>query len=1007
MKKKLLILSSSLVLALLFFVFTGKAVSFADLTFTSFKTGVKAIDFKWQSAYTIVGTLPDKSTIKFIDKNGAYDYYTGGTGEYTSDKPACASSHAIINATPGGTGASTSAGGQFRAQWLLGGAGTGNGGCQPETTTIINIGDGNNSKYTYEFSGTSIVNMNGGNKFNQDKKISSAGDVYSLVGTPCSSIIVYKNGTATFYPIKSSPTTITPAKIPYSPSCYLDLLGYGQIGYTGGTPNNTNANGGFVIPVLGTPGSSPSVPIPASTGSTSNSGGGPTSSEDCLSSGGPLSWITCAVFDGITGLESTIENEVASLLKVTPINFSTTCSPNDNSGCIFNVWANFRIYGNLFLIIALLIAVLVEAIGGGMVANYTIKKMIPRILVAVILINLSIYVVAIMIDVFNILGAGVYDLIKQPFLAAGVWHIMVGGGTGILTTLAGGGAATLLLIGIIGDGIGFLLLTIAVPAILAVIGVLITIVIRQGLIIFLTITAPIAFALYCLPNTEQYFKKWWDLLIKTLVVYPVVMLVIAIANVTAVVFGSLSSDNSWNQILGIIAGIIPLFLIPFAFKISGGVISQVSGMTKKGADWANKSLRGDPRDPNSRYNTARRRAQAGREQNGTSVGAIGTRLRHGGGGAAIRRSARTGAAGAQELASNPINEQWKGNADYNDAGIIMSAMATGAMSRQQGEFELNRLATANGGAAAGAVAAARQIRQSAGTGDAFLAQKVAAGYGYNTDSGEDPGIGHDRLVRDVARSTGCDYTTDAQGRTVLDTNDDNYGVASQKLIAAKGALGAAGFGHLGDTSVEYNPIKAVSRQDKTAYLNNKPSAFIAQGQGAAEAASKPGAGVAEYAAVAQAQEELQGIISSATASPDQRTAATEGLGHITSFIAGDAGYQAFAGSAAPGGVAGPPSPAYTQAVAQARRASDDVRVVGGLPPAPPTPPPAPPAPPTPPPAPPAPPTPPTYPRWSDDIIDIDSSGRPRTPSGKFMSYENADVAEANADLIRDNLPPKI
>ena len=336
MKKKLLILSSSLVLALLFFVFTGKAVSFADLTFTSFTTGVKAIDFKWQSAYTIVGTLPDKSTVKFVDKNGAYDYYTGGTGEYTSDKPACASSHAIINATPGGTGASTSAGGQFRAQWLLGGAGTGNGGCQPETTTIINIGDGNNSKYTYEFSGTSIVNMNGGNKFNQDKKISSAGDVYSLVGTACSSIIVYKNGTATFYPIKSSPTTITPAKIPYSPSCYLDLQGYGQIGYTNGSPSTVNANGGFVIPVLGTPGSSPSVPIPASSGSVS-SGGSTTSSPDCLSSGGPISWITCAVFDGISILESTLENEVASLLKVTPVNFSTTCNQNDNSGCIFNL----------------------------------------------------------------------------------------------------------------------------------------------------------------------------------------------------------------------------------------------------------------------------------------------------------------------------------------------------------------------------------------------------------------------------------------------------------------------------------------------------------------------------------------------------------------------------------------------------------------------------------------------------------------------------------------------
>ena len=897
MKKKLLILSSSLVLALLFFVFTGKAVSFADLTFTSFKTGVKAIDFKWQSAYTIIGTLPDKSTIKFTDSNGANDYYTGGTGEYTSDKPACASSHAIINATPGGTGASTSAGGQFRAQWLLGGAGTGNGGCQPETTTIINIGDGNNSKYTYEFSGTSIVNMNGGNKFNQDKNISPAGDVYSLVGTPCSSIIVYKNGTATFYPIESSPTTITPAKIPYSPSCYLDLLGYGQIGYTNGPPSTVNANGGFVIAVLGTPGSSPSVPIPASTGSTSNSGGGPTSSEDCLSSGGPLSWITCAVFDGITGLESTIENEVASLLKVTPINFSTTCSPNDNSGCIFNVWANFRIYGNLFLIIALLIAVLVEAIGGGMVANYTIKKMIPRILVAVILINLSIYVVAIMIDVFNILGAGVYDLIKQPFQAAGVWHIMVGGGTGILTTLAGGGAATLLLIGIIGDGIGFLLLTIAVPAILAVIGVLITIVIRQGLIIFLTITAPIAFALYCLPNTEQYFKKWWDLLIKTLVVYPVVMLVIAIANVTAVVFGSLSSDNSWNQILGIIAGIIPLFLIPFAFKISGGVISQVSGMTKKGADWANKSLRGDPRDPNSRYNKAKDKAQAGRNRQGTSIGMLNARRR--------RKGGRVGMAERQRVMGEAYGAKVASSSEVFQANLQNDAVMDCVADRDGFQKRINAASGAEREQLIAAQSIAKTIPDNAAFQAAAIMQKSVTGRSYANVKDISDGYGgtlvggeaQNRAMVNDAMLGINDVSVDRQGNY----QGTGASAARNRLNAMKANMDASGNSHLGNSGEgeAYNPITATSKK-KLEQLAEQPNAVQALAEHAAKQAnSGRQAGVEEAARIRQ---ELSNI-ANGPGSGIAKEAAAQGVQRIDSTAVA---YQAM-----PNGFIGPGTPLST------------------------------------------------------------------------------------------------
>jgi hypothetical protein len=85
--------------------------------------------------------------------------------------------------------------------------------------------------------------------------------------------------------------------------------------------------------------------------------------------------------------------------------------------------------------------------------------------------------------------------------------------------------------------IQFLLLFVILPAAIALIGVLLTLVIRQGIIIFLVIVSPIAFALYCLPNTEQYFQKWWDLLFKTLLVYPIIMVIFSISQVMAAIFG--------------------------------------------------------------------------------------------------------------------------------------------------------------------------------------------------------------------------------------------------------------------------------------------------------------------------------------------------------------------------------------------------------------------------------------------------------------------------------------
>jgi len=48
------------------------------------------------------------------------------------------------------------------------------------------------------------------------------------------------------------------------------------------------------------------------------------------------------------------------------------------------------------------------------VEAYTLKKMLPRILIAAILINLSIYLVAALVDMSNVFGGGITYLINEP-----------------------------------------------------------------------------------------------------------------------------------------------------------------------------------------------------------------------------------------------------------------------------------------------------------------------------------------------------------------------------------------------------------------------------------------------------------------------------------------------------------------------------------------------------------------------------------------------------------------
>src|SRR5206468_11271700 len=111
------------------------------------------------------------------------------------------------------------------------------------------------------------------------------------------------------------------------------------------------------------------------------------------------------------------------------------------------------------------------------------------------------------------------------------FHLSVGDGldvfgVGLIGLLAGGtalsGAIGALIFG--GAAAASTMLTaaffVALPVVFAILGVFLTLVFRKGLILFLVLSSPVACALYVLPNTSRFFKRWWDLLLEALMVYP-------------------------------------------------------------------------------------------------------------------------------------------------------------------------------------------------------------------------------------------------------------------------------------------------------------------------------------------------------------------------------------------------------------------------------------------------------------------------------------------------------
>lgn len=325
---------------------------------------------------------------------------------------------------------------------------------------------------------------------------------------------------------------------------------------------------------------------------------------DCQGGFG-LGWIICPIFE----LGANMTNDVFNKL-IKPM---MTNVPVSASGGFYNAWQGFRILANIIMVMALLIMVLAQAVGRSSVADaYMIRKMAPRILIGVIAINLSIYLCIVALDVTNIVGGGLSQLISAPF---DLEKLKPDGGAsnvaGILIILAALISGSIVLLGQGGAGglLGLLLIMI-LTIMLIVLSIMLILAFRQSLLVLLTILSPVAMALFILPSTEKYFRQWWDLFLRALIMYPIVAALFAVSGVLATInFESttINPDNlqgAFNIIMGLILIFIPLFMIPFAFKMSGGVLGQATnaanGMRTNFANWNRQRLDRAGQNPDSR-----------------------------------------------------------------------------------------------------------------------------------------------------------------------------------------------------------------------------------------------------------------------------------------------------------------------------------------------------------------------------------------------------------------------
>lgn len=412
-------------------------------------------------------------------------------------------------------------------------------------------------------------------------------------------------------------------------------------------PNSYNQTAGPTTLTISNnppPGGAAPTPSAANAGNTCNVSG--------------IGWIICPVTSQLASMIDGIYGVLMQFLDVQPM---LQNSP------VFDVWNAVKNIANICFVLVFMVIIFSQVTSFGL-SNYGLKKMIPRLIIAAILVNISYWICAIGVDLSNFLGHSVYAFLMSFAQSLNMFKVDISwgglaqgilGGTAAGGIVVGAGMVSLATAGSLAAAL-FTLLGMLISVALAAVTALFILMARQALLVIFVIVSPLAFVALVLPKTEKWFDKWKDTFLAMLIMFPLFSLVFggAVLAGAAIIVGA--NNNIFLILLGKGTQLMPLAITPLLVKFSSGALGTVASFasnknkgltdrarnwTKNQSDYHRKKSLANPN--NRRFNAARWTAQrfddAERRQKVALAGfedASETRARNGGTGPFSQRRLR-------------------------------------------------------------------------------------------------------------------------------------------------------------------------------------------------------------------------------------------------------------------------------------------------------------------------------------------------------------------------------
>lgn len=120
-----------------------------------------------------------------------------------------------------------------------------------------------------------------------------------------------------------------------------------------------------------------------------------------------IGWLVCPVVTFLAQVSDTVKDNIDEYLVFNPSELTKR-----GDGSIYSYWATMRNYANVLFVIAFIIIIYSQISGMGL-NTYGIKRILPRLVVGALLVNVSFYLCVAMVDLSNVIGASAYNFISS------------------------------------------------------------------------------------------------------------------------------------------------------------------------------------------------------------------------------------------------------------------------------------------------------------------------------------------------------------------------------------------------------------------------------------------------------------------------------------------------------------------------------------------------------------------------------------------------------------------